>query len=310
MKFGILALAFYGDRTLKRMISNTGGFVDKIYISHSPIPWNQYNDKARDKYKSTFDIMSISNFPFREKIELISDIWPSEEAQRNDALKKARTDGIDYLIIQDADEFYLPEDFQKNLEGIRNNPHHPAYRCPWTVFWKTTNYVIQVREHKGKPRQTVTTCPNFAVNVNWPGIQFSNCRLVNEMDQACMLEGLCLHLAWVLSDSEVQQKISTWGHSHQFNTQKWYKHKWLAWQPKTRFIGHINRYNYIQAVTYKGALPSELNGLSAGLQNYRPLSFFEKLDCFVIDLISIVYVKLSKFKYTFLSKNFKIKYLK
>jgi hypothetical protein len=295
-KFAILTLVFYGNYTLRRMLANTGAYVDRIYLSYSPVPWSHYNNRAREAFQSDFDKSQLAGFPFAEKITLLEGVWVSEEDQRNHALEAARQDGIDYLIIQDADEFYLPEDFQRNLEGIRENPNYPVYRCPWTVFWKTTGYVIQVLEHEGKPRQTVTTCPNFAVNVNWPGIHFSSRRLVNAMDQVYMLDGLCLHLAWVLSDAEVQQKISTWGHSHQFDTQKWYRHKWLAWRPGTKHLGHITRAGYLAAVPYHGVLPREIQDLPQLAQNYQPLSCLARLDCWLMDALSLFRVKLSGLK--------------
>lgn len=278
------------------MLANTGAFVDRIYLSHSPVPWNQYNEQARSSFRSDFNKSRLSSFPYSNKVKLLEGVWISEEDQRNHALQTAKKDGMDYLIIQDADEFYLPEDFQKNLEGIRNNPDYPMYRCPWTVFWKTTEYVIQVRDHEGKVNQTVSTCPNFAVNIHWPNISFSSRRLVNQMEDAFMLEGLCLHLAWVLSDEGVLQKISTWGHSHQFDFQKWYRHKWLAWKPETKYIGHITRYNYRAAVPYTGKLPKELEEFEVDSQSYQALNLIEKIDCFFLDGLSFLKVLLSQLK--------------
>lgn len=288
MKFAILTLAFYGSKTLDRMLMNTGGFVDKIYLSHSPIPWSKYNPEARTMFKSDFDIDKISKLPYYEKIELLQGVWESDEAQREHALKQARADGIDYLIVQDSDEFYLPEDFQKNLDGIRANPDHPVYVCPWVKFWKNTRYVMQARKHKGLYFQTVTTCPNFAVNVNFPGIHFNLSRLVNENRKAFMLNGLCLHLCWVLTNEEVLKKISTWGHSHQFDYKKWYKHKWLSWTPETKNIGLFKRTDYYQAVPYYGEFPKELDGLDMPEQTLEPLSLSEKIDSWRIDKISMI----------------------
>ncbi len=302
MKFGILTLAFYGNATMERMLANTGGFVDKIYLSHSPVPWSKYNSHAREIFSSDFDTNKISEFPYAEKIHFIEGVWESDESQREHALQQARADGIDYLIIQDADEFYMPEDFLKNLEGIRNNPNYPAYICPWVKFWKNTGYVMQARKHRGIPKQTVTTCPNFAVNVNYPGIHFNLSRLVNEMDNAFMLDGLCLHLCWVLTNEEVLKKISTWGHSHQFDYKKWYKHKWLAWNKDTRYIGLFKRSDYLRAVPFYGTLPKELEGFELPNQETMPLNFLEKLDCWRLDCKSMVEVKLLDNKKRFLKK--------
>ena len=164
------------------------------------------------------------------------------------------------------------------------------------MFWKTTGYVIEVREHEEKSFQTVTTCPNFAVNVHWPGIHFAKSRLVNEMDKAFMLEGLCLHLAWVLSDEEVLKKISTWGHSHQFDFMRWYRHKWLAWRPGTKYIGHITRAGYLAAVPYAGPLPAEIQDLEQPNQAFQELSTIEVLESSFLDMRSLLRIKLSELK--------------
>lgn len=297
MKFGILTLAFYGSSTLDRMLKNTGGLVDKIYLSHSPVPWSKYNKDARTQYISEFDKESLNNLPYSEKITFIEGVWESDEAQREHALQIARKEGMDYLIIQDADEFYLPEEFKKNIEGIKSNPNHPVYTCPWVKFWKNTRYIMEARVHEGKKNQVVSSCPNFAVNVNWPGIYFNLSRLVNEMDQAFKLDGLCLHLCWVLTDEQVLKKISTWGHSHQFDFRNWYKHKWLAWKPDTEYIGVFSRANYNRAVPNTFELPVEIIDLPDPEQSYVPLSTFEKIKSDYFDLKSIIKAKILELRH-------------
>lgn len=294
MKFAIHTLVFYGLDTLKLMVRNTGAFVDRIYLSHSRKPWNAYNQKASALYESAIDESFLHDFPFRDKIVWLEGEWRSEEDQRNHSLAQARLDGMDYMIIQDADEFYLAEDFLANLEGIRSNPNYPAYRCPWTVFWKNTNYVIRVRQ--GSSTSTITTCPNFAINLNMPDVEFNSRRLVNRIHEAHMLPGLCLHLAWVLTDEEVLQKIQTWGHSHQFNYMAWYRHKWKAWTPATNFIGHISRANYLRAERYQGRLPEELVNYAVAESVATPLTFGDRMFSIWLDLKSVILTKLSLLK--------------
>jgi hypothetical protein len=296
MRFAIHTLVFYGLDTLKLMVENTGAYVDKIYLSHSAIPWSAYNAGARGQYRSEVDKSMVESLPFKEKIVWLEGVWSSEEDQRNHSLEQARVDGMDYMIIQDSDEFYIPESFLANLSGIEANPNYPVYRCPWTVFWKSLNYVIQVREHEGERGVTVTTCPNFAVNVRMHDVKFVSRRLVNRMDQTYTLSGLCLHLAWILSDEEVLQKIQTWGHSHQFDYKKWYQQKWLAWQPGTRYIGHITRANYLMAVPFIGSLPRELNNFPVKKQVVRPLTLIEEFDSLVKDYYSLFVVKSNMLK--------------
>jgi hypothetical protein len=269
------------------MIENTGDLVDKIYLSHSRVPWSAYNKLAIDIHQSTMSIELIADFPHKEKIVWLEGIWKTEEDQRNHSLDRARADGMDYMIIQDADEFYHPNEFSNNLKEIASNPNYPVYRCPWIVFWKDLKHVIQVRNTSGN-FATITTCPNFAINLNMSEVRFVNRRLVAQMDQAYQLSGLCYHLAWVLSDDSVLKKIETWGHSHQFNYMKWFKHKWLAWREETRYIGTISRANYLKAIRFEGTIPAELKGLPSLEQRFVPLSIIEKIDNLRLDVQSLI----------------------
>jgi hypothetical protein len=279
------------------MIENTANYVDKIYLSHSDIPWRNARTGVRESIVSDFDEAIIARSTHRDRITLISGRWDSEEEQRQEALLCAKRDGIDYLIIQDADEFYLPEEFKRNLDGIRRNPNHPTYTCPWVVFWKSLDYVVELRQIGPGVGGIINTCPNFAVNTRWPDISFSKARLVNFSNNAFRLPGLCLHLAWVLSDDEVLSKVKTWAHSHQFNADKWYFHKWRAWQPQMKNIGHITRYNYRQAVRFECDLPKELEGLENPEQKFRALTLTERFDSFLLDNISMLRVNASRLKW-------------
>jgi hypothetical protein len=236
-------------------------------------------------------VWKVNNFSC--KIVFIEGIWDTDEAQREHALQVAKKDGIDYLIIQDADEFYMPDQFLLNLKTIEQYPNYPAYTCPWVKFWKSTDYVMEARVHDGKQNQVISLCPNFAVNVNWPGIHFNLSRLVNEIDKAYKLPGLCLHLCWVLSDDQVLKKISTWGHSHQFDYKIWYKHKWLAWTPKTKYIGVFSRANYNRAVKNSFELPKELIGFSMLNQDFVSLNLFDTFYSFCLDILSVLKIELT-----------------
>jgi hypothetical protein len=297
-RFAVMTLMFYGEGTILRMIDNCGPFVEKIYVGFSEVPWSEYNKKARQEFKAsaTVDILKASKWA--DKIVVIQGVWPSDEAERNAILDRARADGMDYLIVQDADEFYTPESYRQNLEGIAANPNHPVYRCPWIVFWKTTDYVLTCRNSIFDKPTPVTTCPNYAVNCKMPDVYFSKSRLINRMGEAFMLDGLCLHLSWVLDDELVLKKVLTWGHSHQFNGKKWYQQKWLAWAPGETNLGHITRVDFGPAIKYKVDLPEELKNLPALKQDYVPLNFIQRIDSRIRDYSSIFvwYLKLIRFK--------------
>jgi hypothetical protein len=111
LRFGVMTLLYYSEGTIVEMIDNCAPFVDKIYVGFSDLPWSDYNKNARTEFKGSASLDVLKDSKWHDKIEVISGVWKSEVDERNDILSKARQDGMDYLIIQDADEFYHPEDY-------------------------------------------------------------------------------------------------------------------------------------------------------------------------------------------------------
>lgn len=271
-----MMLYFDCEQFILQAIENCAPFVEKIFVLYSELPYSKYNPSAREKYKNTSRKEILIESKFFSKVELIEGIWDTEEEQRNECLQKAKAEEFDFLIVQDADEFFLPEDYKKNIKCISSNPDYNFYQVPWILFWKNTNYILLYRKHGNKRNVTVTDCPVYAVNLK-KNVFFKKTRILNTRQNFLMLEGLCLHLSWVLSDAEVYRKISTWSHSHQVNIEKWYRWKWLAWKPDTKNIGVIGVIDVKRAVRYTGVLPIELSTIRKPEQNFIELSSLEKL---------------------------------
>ena len=290
-RFAVQILFYDCEQFILRTIENCAPFVEKVYITYSPEPWSAYNKNARSLYgnPSNPDILNFS--AYESKIELIAGNWESEEEQRNECLLKARSEGFDYLIIQDADEFYLQGEYLKNLQGIIDNPDHDYYRNPWLTFWKSTNYILLNRYPyyymNGswvKPYRSTILGFNacFAINCRTQ-VVFKDRRLPNSKN-FLMLDGLCHHLSYVLNDEQMRLKLSTWGHSGQVNIEKWITLKWYGWHEVSRNLHPINHIEWIKAVKYYGKLPSEIKDFSPGIQLFvkppaalRIVSFFSEL---------------------------------
>lgn len=221
-KFAVQILYFDCDQFILKTISNCAPFVDKIFITYSPEPWIAYNNKARELYRNPSNPNILKESDYYHKLQLIEGIWQTEEDQRNDGLRIAKQQGYDYLIIQDADEFYLPDQFKRNLEEINASPGYSYYRNPWYIFWKNRGYIIENRyfyffgnDRYVKPyRKTLigfSAC--FAINLK-KDVLFEDRRLPNRKDNH-MLTGLCFHLSFVISDEQLIRKLNTWGHSNQ-----------------------------------------------------------------------------------------------
>lgn len=254
-RFAAHVLMFNCDQFILRMIDNCGPYVDKIYVAYSEYPWT-YNPKAREEYKNTSDKNILKASPYYSKIDLIEGVWETDEDQRNACLKKAKKDGIDYLIIQDADEYYHSDDYKSNINAIIDNPDWDYYVTPWCSFWKNLDYIVL--NDKGSD---IVGYPEFAINCH-RNVFFASKRVLNSKDYF-MLKGKCYHLSYVFQNKDLLRKIGTWGHSNDFDRDKWYRNKWLKWNESTRNLHPVEPSAWKRAVRFSGELPESLDGFSA-----------------------------------------------
>lgn len=286
-----MILFFDCNQFILRTLDNCEQFAEKIYVSFSELPWS-YNKEARANFRNSGDLELLKQSPHYHKVELIRGEWHTEEDQRNACLEKARADGFDYLIIQDADEFYCQAEYRKNLHAIVQDPNYSYYTTNWINFWKSLEYVIEYRDPGFGEQNTIySRCANFAVNLK-KDTWFTRKRIINHRHDLKNLPGLCHHLSYVLSDEEVFRKISTWGHSHQVSIRNWYYRKWLAWRPSTRYIYPLISVVANRAVPYKGELPAQLKDFPQPEHSFHELSNLEILIRAMLD-----YVDLIKFNY-------------
>jgi hypothetical protein len=288
MRFCVLILYFDCDQFILRTIENCAPHVEKIFVAYSPVPWT-YNPEARKNIKNPSTPEILSQSQYRDKIQLIEGTWETEEAQRNEVLDLAKSEGFDYLIIQDADEFFRSEDYQLNLKTIEQNPNFAFYKTPWYQFWKSTKWVILCKYSylykNGVPCQkfyNTTTCFSmaFAINIK-ANVRFHRCRMPTNIDDYLVLPGICYHLSYVMSDEQVERKIRTYGHTNQIDHKNWLKWKWYGWNPKTRFLHPIESQVWTKAVAFTGQLPKELENFPEQNNLSKPLPLQESIREFV-----------------------------
>lgn len=282
-RFAVQILYFDCDQFILRTIANCAPHVEKIFISYSPEPWT-YNAEARHKFKNPSDPRIIENSPHRAQVELFEGTWDTEEAQRNAVLDRAKAEGFDYLIVQDADEFFHHEDYERNLAAIRANPDHAFYKTTWIQFWRNTRYAVVCRYSylyrfgrvTEKLHDTLLSYSMaFAVNLR-AGTRFKRCRMPTDIDDYLVLPGNCYHLSYVLSDEQVFRKIGTYGHARDISRDYWYRTKWKAWRPASRSLHPIGPSVWTKAVPFVGQLPPEIQDLPDPLQTTVPLGFAER----------------------------------
>jgi len=232
MKIATHLLFFNQDAFILKNIEMIAPFVDKIYVAWSEFPWS-YNSQARDFFKNKSNPELLKQSPYYDKIELIVGEWNLDEDQRNSCLDAAKRDGMDYLLIIDADEFYTQDDLKKLITDIENNPDYEYYTTPWFTYWKDYNHVIV-----DKNNDYINGYPEVCVNLKYNN-RFVRCRRPSG-SKIKELTSMCGHASYVLNNEECWSKINTWGHAHQFNRNQWYMDKWINWNENTINLHPIN----------------------------------------------------------------------
>ena len=284
MKIGVQVLVYNVDRFLLPMLDNCGPHVDRIYASWSAVPWSAYNRNARNDFRNKTSPELLRQSRYFKKVVLITGEWVDEASQRNDVLDRARADGMDFLIIQDADEFYTHTDYAANVRFLALNPDAEYFRGKWLMFWKTTGWVLEL------PDKTLANNENFAVNCRRP-VRFVSNRMVNvDYRHAPVVPGPCCHLSWVYSDQEVWEKISTWGHAHLVNRGRWFETKWKGWRPGSRCLSPCRPTpTWWRAVRFTGELPEVLTDFPSPVCQPVRLAFAGRLNESCVDCGEILF---------------------
>ncbi|MCA6379549.1 MAG: hypothetical protein IM606_16935 [Cytophagales bacterium] len=287
-KIAVQILYFNSHHFILHTLANCVSHVDKIFLSYSPSPWSVYNKDALNDFKNQSSLDIVRQSINYSKVEIVQGVWETEEAQREACRLIAQEQGYDFLIVQDADEFYLPEDYESNIQLMVENPQYEVYQTPWINFWKSTRYALVHKQHLGVSNTLYSTCPLFAINLRLP-VKFESRRVPKNSTSVFQLKGICFHLSYVFSDIDMFIKISTWGHAHQVN-KNWFKWKWLAWHFDKRNINPFCSVDWVKAVPFTGLLPAELQRFENPIHISIQLTLYDRLQEFLHDgIMSFLY---------------------
>ena len=211
------------------MIENAKPYVDKIFIAYPELSWCYGSSKRSNNPTSYEEIAKLAD----ENTEIVKGIWDRDEDTRNSLLTAARIQNFDWMIIQDADEFYTDQSWEvlKSYMASINTQNKSVINVPLYTFWKTPCFVIE-EPHDGI--KAGEAC--FAINCRHKEINFrfsrtTNANLIHYIDEPCY------HYSYVLSDQEVKNKIKTWAHSNDFLIRNlWYQIKWKRWHQSSQFL--------------------------------------------------------------------------
>ena len=141
MKIALQVLAFNVDRSLHLMIENAKPYVDKIFIAYPELSW-RYGSSKRSSNPTNY--AGIAKFA-SENVVIIRGIWERDEDTRNNLLSAARSQKFDWMIIQDADEFYTNQSWEvlRSYLFLASMQNKSVINVPLYTFWKTPCFVIK-----------------------------------------------------------------------------------------------------------------------------------------------------------------------
>jgi len=274
MIFATQVMIFGQDKWVMRNLENAYPHVDRIYVVYPYVPFSEYNSKARELYQlNTFDLDLIRKSKYANKITVIKGEWPDETTQRNECLQLAKKDGVDYLMIHDADEFYFHDHFEKLKDIIKNDTYidntgtkRELYLVKGCVFWKSlkyttmtdyiiTNYDVPIGGKISGIYEAVINLHEDIRYINRRNTHANRYMVIEHTDV------LMYHTAYVLSNEELLKKLKTWSHSVDFDVDKWYNEVWLKWTPEMKNLHPIFPYEFTHAEPYDGKLPEVIEDL-------------------------------------------------
>jgi len=242
MQIAAHVLAYNVSRFIQPVLRNIEPFVDKIYVAHSTRPWAYVRRADQTKINPT-TVGEIRAIGIGPKLEILEGDWPDEESMRNDCLSRAKGEGFDWLITQDADEFYEEQSWQRIRSILLHSANEEHFVTTWYNFWKSSHYVLLNASGAIKG-----TNAGFALRCR-SDLKFTDKRLTNST-RSRIVDCPCYHYAYVMNDAEMLEKISTWGHAAEFNTKRWFRNKWMNWNESTRNLHPTNPVIWRQAIRF------------------------------------------------------------
>jgi hypothetical protein len=242
MKIASHVLAYNVTSTLGACIENMAPHIDKIFIAYPSRPWG-YNEQARASHSNPTTMSDVIDAAGSRNVEIVEGDWNTEEETRNTCLQRARAQGFDWMLTQDADEFYTREAWENIRAALARDNGRDCYKTTWYNFWKSAQYVL-VNGH-GDIKGT-NAC--FAIRCK-SDIVFARLRRPST-NEVHTLDCPCYHYGYVRTDEEIRTKISTWAHTADFDVAGWYSCKWQNWQESTRNLNPTHPYAWKQAIRF------------------------------------------------------------
>jgi len=167
--------------------------------------------------------MTVLNIPDPDhKINIVSQYWNDEAAQRNYGTWYLHKCKIDWAIEIDDDELYNTNDLKKVFEFLNVNDFS-AYLIAHQIYWKNRNTIL---DHNQMSFPTIiSTIPNRVYFDFGRTISVYEGKNWFTFDPKTLI---CHHMSYVRSDEKMFRKIKTFSHANDI-VESWYDNVWLKW---------------------------------------------------------------------------------
>lgn len=285
MKICLQVLAYNVSRTIRTMLKNAAPHVDKIFIAYPLRAWDYRTDYMQTSNSTSLEELRI-DLPC--DVEIVEGEWGKDEDTRNALLAKAQSEKYDWMIVQDADEFYTKESWEvlRSLLLDEKTSQYHSIQVPYLTFWKSTSFVLE-GWHEGIKNGTTT----FAIKCNNQDLFFSYSR-TSTSSKCLYIDEPCYHYSYVLNDEEVAEKVSSWAHTKDIVSKRlWLNLKWKHWHPRTKMLHPGSPWLWRRAVRFPLPQPD----FAAELRTEEPAHHDLDLLWFIIDIIYNLYARCKHF---------------
>lgn len=215
MRLAALYAVYNEEDYIAQSLASVYESVDRIVVCHTTgRPWHgpkQKPDGTRKLIKAFHDPAG--------KIKYIPGAWPSEAAQRNQALAAARGE-CDWGLVIDGDEIYRPEHLAAFKRLAEESPQFGQWRVGMNTYWKSPLWRIDPPE---------PYCPVILTRIR-EGTTFVSLRETNEQPVGLIPRGtgILYHFSYAKPSAKIEAKMRNFSHADEI-LPGWWENVWLAW---------------------------------------------------------------------------------
>ncbi len=223
-RFAAVCCLYDDDSWLAPTVESVYEACDSIWFLVSDTPWNGEPTEQGHVIERIRQIPDPAG-----KIRIVQGQWPDEASQRNEGLRLVAEAGVEYCFVLDADEIYDPDQLQRAMAIVRENPHVDCWRLSCFTYWKSYR-------HRVDPPEAITA----AVFVRTGTGRFVENRKYEAERHMVLPRSIVAfhHMSYARTDAQILRKITTFGHAREV-VPGWYENVWRKWD-EDRSLRNLN----------------------------------------------------------------------